>query len=780
MGVTIETLTVNVRIWLGGFHSGTPVLNFRFSTAFRDSFTALAFALLAASVAWSSDDTAAVAAPNRAPAPLSTGWITALYQRRQADQVALSPDGRHFAYSGYDENGLALFIINLDRPGQKTKIEVADNQKLEHFDVPVPPRLRFLQWATADRLVFAPTPLANSNQLHTRVLAPVYSINADGSGVKTIADTNTFTEQTMRFQMNADPDRDTRLRFGTSTRFARLIELLPSDPTKLLVDTPGSVTAQGNLDLKMQSRNNAPSGFSLPLGPPEMKKPTLAYTIDVNTGEMEQTADEENIGQFSYDDRGEPELVYVTPAYGSSRTYQYQRKGKWHDLAADWPSAPRDAFTLSVENYFGEHAYPLGFDHDANLLYIASNIGRDTFAIESLNIRNQERRVIAEDPQFDLAPLDPAGAKGTLVFDRRHQKLYGVRGPGPLYHTAWLDAEFRAVQELVEKKCADSTVQIVAWDDAGVRFVCRVTNGSDPGGYYLFDRRTRQLSFFLRTAPTLRDVRLHESEAFEFASASGAKLSGFVTKPRAPFLNPPALIIVFPSALNGAPVTAFDAEAQVLAEMGALVVRMNTRGISGFGAKFRDGILEGLDTVPIDDALETMRWLADRHRFDRRRVAVYGEGFGGWLALRALQTKPDIFRCGVVVNATLDLDEWIRPHTVATTVNFGAEVKYAYLKRQRGGPLEEKSILKHPELVTKPIFQLLVADTLSNSPIVAENRKLRAALKHGDNGLEYVEVAPDFSVSPPIRAQAYRQLQEFLNYNLYDYKVQFGEVRETK
>jgi hypothetical protein len=735
---------------------------------------------LPASVAWSSDETPAVAAPNQAPAPLSTAWITALYQRRQADQVALSPDGRHFAYSGYDENGLALFIIDLDRPGQKTKIEVADNQKLEQFDEPVPPRLRFLQWATSNRLVFAPVPLQNFNHNHTKVWAPIYAINADGTEVKTIADTDTFTEQTMRLEMRLIPEEDTKLRFGTSTKFARLIGLLPSDPTKLLVDTRGDVTTQGVVALRMQSRNNEPVGFSPSLSPPRMNEPTVAYAIDVMSGEMERLAEEENIGEFSYDRQGQPDLAYVTPAYGSSRTYQYQSKGKWHDLAADWPGAPKDAFTLSVENYFGAHAYPLDFDHDSNLLYVASNMGRDTFAVESFNVRTHERRVIAEDRHFDLAPLEPAEAGGTLLFDRQHQKLYGVRGPGPLYHTVWLDSKLRAVQQWVEEKCPNATVQIVGWDDPRTRFVCRVTSGSDPGGYYLFDSRTRQLSYFLRTASALRDAPLHETEAFEFTSPSGANLSGFITKPRSPILDPPPLVIVFPGAFNGTPVTPFDAEAQMLAEMGTLVVRLNTRGIAGFGAKFRDAILEGLDTVPIDDALETMRWLAEHHRFDRRRVAVYGDGFGGWLALRALQTKPELFRCGVAVNAPLDLAEWIRPRTVDTRVNFTGEVRYAYLERQHGGPLEEKSILKHPELLTKPIFQLLVADTLSKSPIIPENRELRAELKRGDNQLEYLEVGPDFFMSPAIRAKAYRQLQEFFNYNLYDYKVKVGEVKETK
>jgi pimeloyl-ACP methyl ester carboxylesterase len=99
----------------------------------------------------------------------------------------------------------------------------------------------------------------------------------------------------------------------------------------------------------------------------------------------------------------------------------------------------------------------------------------------------------------------------------------------------------------------------------------------------------------------------------------------------------------------------FQRDAQALAAMGFMVAQINYRGSTGFGRRQREAISEGFDRIPVDDALAAIEWLGARHGFDRKRVAVGGEGFGGYLALRAVQLHPDAFRCAVAINAPFDL-----------------------------------------------------------------------------------------------------------------------------
>ena len=76
---------------------------------------------------------------------------------------------------------------------------------------------------------------------------------------------------------------------------------------------------------------------------------------------------------------------------------------------------------------------------------------------------------------------------------------------------------------------------------------------------------------------------------------------------------------------------------------GFAVLKVDYRGISGFGRARRDAAKEAIDRVPLDDLRATIEWLAPRQLFDRSRIALVGRQFGGSLALRALQLYPNEF-----------------------------------------------------------------------------------------------------------------------------------------
>jgi len=45
-------------------------------------------------------------------------------------------------------------------------------------------------------------------------------------------------------------------------------------------------------------------------------------------------------------------------------------------------------FHVAPETFFAERAVPIGFDENPDLLYFAANIGRDTFGVYGLNLKN--------------------------------------------------------------------------------------------------------------------------------------------------------------------------------------------------------------------------------------------------------------------------------------------------------------------------------------------------------------------------------------------------------
>ena len=67
---------------------------------------------------------------------------------------------------------------------------------------------------------------------------------------------------------------------------------------------------------------------------------------------------------------------------------------------------------------------------------------------------------------------------------------------------------------------------------------------------------------------------------------------------------------------------------------------MDGTGSAGFGRAHREAFTAGIskdsDRAPIDDMLATIEWVAARQKIDRKRIALFGNGYGGTLALRAL------------------------------------------------------------------------------------------------------------------------------------------------
>lgn len=766
----------------------------------------------------------------RARADEYIDWLTALYRPYQGEQVALAPDGQHVAYTRHVRDGLYLVLMDLDAPEKRAMLHVANDRIMKYGQGRAPATLQFLQWATPNRIVFVPT----EEKVGSKRVTPIYVANADGTGAKQLASAANFSDQlvmpvresgfsqqstdTTETAVDAEKEitgskpetrRQRRITGGAdmeTNRGDRAAETPPEDGDE--GGDLGSNAAQLEMDpddhtpdiryvmrpirvLGMLSADRQQL-FVEALGerpvrsaakPPPPLADTAVFKIDLNSGKMTQVSAETNEGEFFYDRSGEPRLLYTQSIYEETRTYRYRlgQSTRWREVTRDWPEFPVRALKLSPDNYFGEHAYPLGIGFDSNVVYVASNVGRDTYAIESFNLRTRERAVVAQNPFFDLAPVDPAEADETLVFDQPRQRLVGVRARGFISQTVWIDPEMADAQRLIERKLPNRTAEILEWNDNRTRFLVRVTSASEPGRYYVFDRRENLLIDFLRRAPWLRPADLHKGGTFSFDTAAGVHLTGFLTFPRQPRIDPPPLVVYFPSGFPGQLPTEFDREAQALAEMGVMVLRVNHRGSGGQGMKHRDAISAGVDTVPIEDVLATIDWVAAHHKIDRKRVATVGQGFGGYLAVRALELKPAIFRCAVAINAPFDLEAWLRVWlTDDDSIDFKQRVQYGFF-RQSAVPLRELSAIRQADRLTHPVLLMVNPEPGDSDEITRQNDQFHRVLQRMGRTVEFAEVGRDFERGlPAARAAAFHQIDEFFNVNLYNYKVDVGPTKEVK
>lgn len=357
------------------------------------------------------------------------------------------------------------------------------------------------------------------------------------------------------------------------------------------------------------------------------------------------------------------------------------------------------------------------------------------------------------------------------VFDPYRFKVVGERKEHALPMTVWHDAELGGVQRELEFKFPRRVVEILDWSDTRGRFLFRVTGGSDPGRIFIYQRPEDIVLEILRRAPWLSAAKLNDTRFFECDAPDGARLSGYLTWPRTPSLTLPPLLVVFPSGFPGGAQSAFNPEAEVFADLGFAVARLNHRGVAGVQAKDLTALRAAVDRAAADDARTAIQWLATRNpdrSFDRRRVVTLGRGFGGYLAVRALQLHPDVFRGGIAINAPMDLRSWLRPHEIGglvSSVRPPREIPAALIDHP-DADWRRLSVLDQAEALTHPV--LLLVEPGHPSAIDASNRTLRARMEGLGRPLDFREIDPGFTAGRPAALAAiYRSMEAFFNRHLF-------------
>ena len=690
--------------------------------------------------------------------------IASWYRPLTGEMVALSPDGARIAYTRHERGELAVYIASVDRPERKTRIAVEDDRPVLFSREKAPARLRFLRWVSPTRLVFSPTMRVTGAVPE----ASIFAVNTDGSGIRTLAQQKDFS------YLYSPPSGGLPIVINRPTAF---LDSALGKRATLLIEATGRLLGQDMV-------------------------PTEVFTLDTDSGKLTSVRDEAPTGRYFYTRDGEPRLLYSTPLLSERRNFEFNPGGawgRWSAINAASFGSIGGHFQVTLDNYFGERAFPIGFAADPNVFYYTSNVGRDSYGLYAFDLRTKQPTGFAvEEANIDLALLEPGSSGNVLVTDEVSGELVGVRVPGLRRFTRWLDPKLVEQQRALEKMFPRRTVELLQWDDARSRFLLRVTADGEPGRYHVFSRTENVTFEVLRSAPWINPTDLHDSNTFEFDTPGGVHLSGYLTLPRRPRLNPPPLLIAFSENPMSRAQPGFDREAQVLAEMGFVVARINHRGAGGFGVKHRLALRTEGERAAVEDAVAVVNWIAQQRTIDRRRVATYGRGLGGYLALRTLQIAPDTFRCGVAINSPLSPEAWMQPPISPLgrgpdqsaedrgvrppppppppPINFRLEVQRAFFFEGAHGL---KSVMSEVGRLTLPV--MLIVDEPRDRTIGAQNRDLRSRLRRLDRTAELYETDAAFSENlPASQAKMFREMEGFFNLHLYDFNVKIGPTREVK
>jgi pimeloyl-ACP methyl ester carboxylesterase len=721
-----------------------------------------------------------------------------LYRPFLAERATLSRDGRKVAYSAHEGRDLVIVVQTLDPAPSRVKISIEDGPYVG---------VDALEWVTPDRLVLATrTPV-------------IHVIDIGKKSVRRVLDSALFepwsadqpVPRPPRFLGQVAGQTNAVWIEGVSSMIADEQDPFSPLANPFAENEPNEATGEGTATRPRSGLGGLGGG-----GGPTRVQVAELVKLDLETGLWDSYASvtDRNDGTVLYDRTGHARIKRTGPATRHTYFHQYPETNfyeRWEAFEQFLPAVAPLRFHLATDVALGERSFPLGFGPDPDLLYYASNVGTDTTGLFVLNLKSQASTCLVPAPEgFDLIGLDLARTPEPLIFDRATGKLAGVRHYERELRTTWLDPTLGEIDATVASKFPGRQVRILDWDDARGHVLIRVEASHDPGRLFVYHRAEGRMVEFLKLAPWINRQESHVTRPFDVTSPQGVRLTGRLTLPRVTVVEAPPLVVWLHDLPGERTPPGFHRDAQALADLGMIVLHLDAHGTTGLGRRHREPVgAEPLDQRVMDQCLQAIDWVGTQTRFDARRVAVIGEGVGGYVAMRLLALHPRRIRGAASINAPThpdqvgqvsatrrqaeqrrmreararfseEMENWNgtgtpprRPTPPHEPLDWTRESQMWFLAQGK----RAESLQKDADRLDRPA--LFLHDPAHAAVAVEPVQSLVKALRKRNDSVDLKPLPADVHQPDlPIRIPLLVYLRDFLNDTFYRYKVDIGETKE--
>jgi len=355
------------------------------------------------------------------------------------------------------------------------------------------------------------------------------------------------------------------------------------------------------------------------------------YRLNILTGEMNLIQQNDNFLGFQTDDDYNIRYALKLTPDGGNELFKPDGKGGWESFDK-----------ISMEDMMT--TWPIGFDKTGMVLYMIDSRGRNTAALTSVDLKTNEKKVLAEDPKADISDI------------MMHPTEKTIEAAAVEYlRTEWkiLDENIKSDLEYL-KSVTDGDINVTSrtLDDNFWTVSYVVDDG--PVRYYLYDRAKKKAEFMFTNRKDLEGVKLSKIHPVEIKSRDGLNLISYLTLPS--WTDPdnnarPRDLLPMVLFVHGGPWArdswGYNPYHQWLANRGYAVLSVNYRGSTGFGKDFINASnLEWAGKMH-DDLIDAVNWAIEEDIADKEKVAIMGGSYGGYATLVGLTFTPDVFACGV-------------------------------------------------------------------------------------------------------------------------------------
>jgi dipeptidyl aminopeptidase/acylaminoacyl peptidase len=283
-------------------------------------------------------------------------------------------------------------------------------------------------------------------------------------------------------------------------------------------------------------------------------------------------------------------------------------------------------------------------------IYVRIRGENDTAGIYTYDIATKTAgELVARTPGFDMEGAFAIGGEYAGAMYIGNTVTYVLKDQLLQKHVDGLNEYFKH----------RANVTLVGVDRGKRHLLICVDGPRDPHDYYLYDVARSHLDLLISGRPWLDPDRLASTEVRDVTMRDGAVITTYLTHIGS--LNEKLPLVVMP---HGGPERrdslGFDPIAQAFAAQGWLVLQLNFRGSSGYGARFEALGHRQWSRRMQDDITDAVADLVRNDLVRPTQVVIYGASYGGYAALAGAVVTPDLYRAAVSLAGVSDLAKILR------------------------------------------------------------------------------------------------------------------------
>ncbi|WP_324749973.1 S9 family peptidase [Sphingomonas sp. LY54] len=421
------------------------------------------------------------------------------------------------------------------------------------------------------------------------------------------------------------------------------------------------------------------------------------------------------------DGRGTVRIMRADETRGDANTltgktiYYYRKSG-----ASGW-----DRFSEDVD---GEGLTPIAVDAETNSAYALRKLnGRYALYRVKLDGSLASELVFAHD-RVDVDDVVRIGRSGRVI---------GLTFAEEKREVIYFDPEYKNLQAALGKAIPNlPLIQFPGASADGKKLLIFAGGDSDPGRYFLYEKATRQLGELVLARPELEKATLASVRHVTYSADDGTAIPAYLTLPPGKEAKGLPGIVLPHGGPSARDEWGFDWLAQYLANRGYAVLQPNYRGSAGYGDPWlNQNGFKGWRTS-IGDVTAGGKWLATAGIADAKKLAIVGWSYGGYAALQAAATNPNLFRAVVAIAPVTDLAQMKREAQAFTNSRLVEQFIGTGPHVKEGSPAENAKSMVAPVL--------MFHGTADQNVHVAQARTMDRALRAAGKKSELV-IYPDLA-----------------------------------